>query len=99
MNQVLNVDKPAFDSLSRRRLDRRAQAAWRWSGEEWRRLNRNRIDRGQRENRMFVIIDCPRMRANLTADNAVRLKMTMDDQVYVALFSGFVHVLGRNDRE
>jgi hypothetical protein len=97
VNQMLNIERPPFESLRLWRLDQDAEAEGGCKRHGWQRWHR--IDRSERENRIVVIIEGPRMTSGMMIQRAVRLEMAMNNHAPSALFSDFVHVLGRRDRD
>src|SRR5262249_23694335 len=61
-------------------------------------LKRDGVDRGRRQDGPIIIVHGRRV-VGVMFENLVRLQMPMNDDMNVPVFFGFVHVLGRRDRE
>jgi hypothetical protein len=93
VDQDVDVGKRLLEMAGRGRFHPRADDA-RWTVEgRWR---WNRVDGGQRQSRTIIVVHS-RGIVSVTFQDPVGLQMAMDDGVNVALFLGFMNVLGRRD--
>ena len=96
MNQQIDVGEGPFEHREFRRLDPRTDDLWRRGCErpEW-----DGVDRGQRKDRAVLVVQLWVVVGMMLFEDAVRLQMTMNDRVNVALLLGFVNVFRRSDWE
>lgn len=96
MNQNLTVRERPIEPARLRRFDHRTHDS-RWAVD--RRQHRDAVDARQRENGVVVVVVYRMGFRCVMFQEAMRLQVTMNQRLNVAVFLSFVHVLGRRDGE
>jgi hypothetical protein len=96
VNQNFAVRERPIEPARLRRFNHRTHDS-RWAVD--RRQHRDAVDVGQRENGVVVVVVDRMGFGCVMFEQAMRLQVTMNQRLNVAVFLSFVHVLGRRDGE